>query len=359
MDGPVGDLIGRTDISYFRPAHVHFLLTADGHEPLITHLFQAGAQYLDSDVVFGTKAELVVEFTEREPGPTPDGAELRGAVAGGPLRLRPATRRLTRFPSLGIYLPADARYTWTLAVRCPMLLPTEKEFRRVEEEDGQQVTRQAGQPEHHSTGLHEPVPAGVDPGLYNQDLAPTKKEGRTWSAYNIFALWANDVNSLGNYSFAIGLFALGLGTWQILAALGFGAAFLFVLLTLSGYMGIKTGVPFPVMSRISFGTRGAQIPALIRGGVAIVWFGIQTYLASLVCNVLLIALFPSLEPLSQQDFLGLSVLGWISFSVLWVDPGGDRLLRDGEHPQVRGLRRPGDPGDLRRVGRVGAVQRRW
>jgi hydroxyquinol 1,2-dioxygenase len=73
MDGPVGELIGRTDISHFRPAHVHFLLTADGHEPLITHLFQAGAQYLDSDVVFGTKAELVVEFTEREPGPTPDG----------------------------------------------------------------------------------------------------------------------------------------------------------------------------------------------------------------------------------------------------------------------------------------------
>jgi len=73
MDGPVGDLIGRTDISCFRPAHVHFLLTADGHEPLITHLFQAGAQYLDNDVVFGTKAELVVEFAEREPGPTPDG----------------------------------------------------------------------------------------------------------------------------------------------------------------------------------------------------------------------------------------------------------------------------------------------
>jgi NCS1 family nucleobase:cation symporter-1 len=172
--------------------------------------------------------------------------------------------------------------------------------------------------EHHGTALDEPVPAGVDAGLYNRDLAPTEREGRTWSAYNIFALWANDVNSLGNYSFAIGLFALGLGTWQILAALGVGAAFLFVLLTLSGYMGIKTGVPFPVMSRISFGTRGAQIPALIRGGVAIVWFGIQTYLASLVCNVLLIALVPSLEPMSQQNVLGLSVLGWISFTALWI-----------------------------------------
>ena len=73
MDGPVGDLIARTDISHFRPAHVHFLLNVPGYEPLITHLFQKGAEYLDSDVVFGTKAELVVEFEHREPGPTPDG----------------------------------------------------------------------------------------------------------------------------------------------------------------------------------------------------------------------------------------------------------------------------------------------
>ncbi|MGW4485244.1 dioxygenase family protein [Amycolatopsis sp. NPDC004368] len=75
MDGPVGDLISRTDISHFRPAHVHFLVNAAGHEPLITHLFQEGAPYLDSDVVFGTKQELVVTFEPRNPGPTPDGGE--------------------------------------------------------------------------------------------------------------------------------------------------------------------------------------------------------------------------------------------------------------------------------------------
>jgi hydroxyquinol 1,2-dioxygenase len=75
MDGPVGELISGTDISHFRPAHVHFLINAAGYEPLITHLFQEGAQYLDSDVVFGTKQELVVAFEPREPGPTPDGGE--------------------------------------------------------------------------------------------------------------------------------------------------------------------------------------------------------------------------------------------------------------------------------------------
>ena len=73
MDGPVGDLIARTGISHYRPAHIHFLINVPGFEPLITHLFQEGAQYLDSDVVFGTKQELVTAFEEREPGPTPDG----------------------------------------------------------------------------------------------------------------------------------------------------------------------------------------------------------------------------------------------------------------------------------------------
>jgi hydroxyquinol 1,2-dioxygenase len=74
MDGTVGDLIGRTDISHFRPAHVHFLVTAPGFEPLITHLFQQGARYLDSDVVFGTKEQLVVPFARQESATAPDGS---------------------------------------------------------------------------------------------------------------------------------------------------------------------------------------------------------------------------------------------------------------------------------------------
>ncbi|WP_018155750.1 NCS1 family nucleobase:cation symporter-1 [Demetria terragena] len=163
-----------------------------------------------------------------------------------------------------------------------------------------------------------PTTEQVSPRLYNADLAPTQRAGRTWGTYNIFTLWANDVHSLGNYTFAIGLFALGLGGWQILLALGLGGVFLFLLLNLSGFMGEKTGVPFPVMSRIAFGTKGAQIPALVRGTVAIVWFGIQTYLASVVLNILIIAMIPSAASLSENSFLGLSTLGWISFVVLWA-----------------------------------------
>ncbi len=76
MDGPVGDLIARTDISHFRPAHVHFLLEEPGYERLVTHLFEEGTRYLDSDVVFGVKDPLIVRFEPHEPGPAPDGGRI-------------------------------------------------------------------------------------------------------------------------------------------------------------------------------------------------------------------------------------------------------------------------------------------
>ncbi|MEU5837362.1 NCS1 family nucleobase:cation symporter-1 [Streptomyces diacarni] len=155
-------------------------------------------------------------------------------------------------------------------------------------------------------------------GLYTYDLAPTKKEGRRWGAYNVFTLWANDVHSLGNYAFAIGLFALGLNVWGILAAFALASVLLFLLLTLSGFMGHKTGVPFPVMSRIAFGVKGAKIPAGVRGAVAIAWFGIQTYLASSVLSALLVAMFPGMGHLDDNAVLGQSTLGWITFLALWA-----------------------------------------
>ena len=158
----------------------------------------------------------------------------------------------------------------------------------------------------------------ISPRFYNADLAPCQKEGRSWTAYSVFSLWANDVHSLGNYGFALGLFALGLGAWQILVALLVGAALLFILLTLSGIMGHKTGVPYPVMSRIAFGIHGAQLAASVRGIVAIAWFGIQTYLAANVLNVLLLTFLPGLQSWAEVEFLGLSGLGWFSFTLLWI-----------------------------------------
>ncbi len=76
LDGPVGQLMARTPISPFRPAHVHFMIDEPGYRKLITHVFPANTPYLDSDVVFGTKDALIVPFTECPPGPAPDGSTL-------------------------------------------------------------------------------------------------------------------------------------------------------------------------------------------------------------------------------------------------------------------------------------------
>jgi hydroxyquinol 1,2-dioxygenase len=73
MDGTVGDLMRETDISHYRPAHIHFYITAPGCQPLITHLFKKGTRYIDSDVVFGVKEELISEFKQLPPGKTPTG----------------------------------------------------------------------------------------------------------------------------------------------------------------------------------------------------------------------------------------------------------------------------------------------
>lgn len=72
-DGPVGAMLEKQGRHPWRPAHVHFMISADGYQKLVTHVFAEGDQYLDSDVVFGVKDSLVREFVAKPPGPAPDG----------------------------------------------------------------------------------------------------------------------------------------------------------------------------------------------------------------------------------------------------------------------------------------------
>ncbi|APG86557.1 hydroxyquinol 1,2-dioxygenase (plasmid) [Sinorhizobium americanum CCGM7] len=72
-DGPVGDMLKAQGRHPYRPEHVHFMISAPGHETLVTHLFSRGDPYLDSDVVFGVKNSLVTDFVEHGPGVAADG----------------------------------------------------------------------------------------------------------------------------------------------------------------------------------------------------------------------------------------------------------------------------------------------
>ncbi|MFG2939499.1 intradiol ring-cleavage dioxygenase [Streptomyces sp. NPDC048282] len=61
-DGPVGVLLKATGRHPYRPAHIHFIVSAEGHQPVTTHIFVAGGDYLDSDAVFAVKESLVKDF---------------------------------------------------------------------------------------------------------------------------------------------------------------------------------------------------------------------------------------------------------------------------------------------------------
>lgn len=152
--------------------------------------------------------------------------------------------------------------------------------------------------------------------LYNEDLAPLKEQN--WNWYNIFAFWMSDVHSVGGYVFAGSLFALGLSSWQVLVSLLLGIVIVNVLCNLVARPSQLAGIPYPVACRAPFGIWGANIPAIIRGLIAVAWYGIQTFLASSALSIVLLRFFPSLESLVHQQLVGLSLLGWICFMTMWV-----------------------------------------
>ncbi len=63
-DGPVGELLRAMGRHAWRPAHIHFIITAPGFAPVTTHIFAEGDPYLESDTVFGVKSSLVEAFRE-------------------------------------------------------------------------------------------------------------------------------------------------------------------------------------------------------------------------------------------------------------------------------------------------------
>ncbi|QSN62548.1 NCS1 family nucleobase:cation symporter-1 [Caballeronia sp. M1242] len=158
----------------------------------------------------------------------------------------------------------------------------------------------------------------ADERLYNHDLAPVPRARRTWTGYSIFAMWMSDVHSVGGYTFAASLFLLGLSGWQVLLAMTIGILVVYVLMNWVGKPSLVHGIPFPVMARVSMGVMGANLAALIRGVVGIVWYGVQTYFASKAVATLLLLFVPSAAALRDSSFLRLDMLGWVSFLFMWL-----------------------------------------
>ena len=153
--------------------------------------------------------------------------------------------------------------------------------------------------------------------LYNEDLAIVPKEKRTWGTWNYAALWISMSLCIPTYTMASSMINTGMNWWQAILTIFLGNAIVLVPMLLNGHAGAKYGIPFPVFARASFGTRGANIPAMLRAIVACGWFGIQTWIGGESLYNLLRAWNPSLAEIDNTSLFP-QALPSICFLLFWL-----------------------------------------
>lgn len=155
--------------------------------------------------------------------------------------------------------------------------------------------------------------------LINEDLAPVPPEKRTWNTWNYAALWISMSLCIPTYMLASSLIQGGMNWWQSILTIFLGNTVVLIPMILNGHAGAKYGIPFPVFARSSFGTRGANIPALLRAVVACGWFGIQAWIGGYAIYLMLKVWFPAFA--FREIFpawVGLETAPAICFLLFWL-----------------------------------------
>ena len=153
--------------------------------------------------------------------------------------------------------------------------------------------------------------------LWNKDLAPTTIKERTWSTWNIAALWIGMSVVITTYTLAGGFIEAGMNWWQAMITILLGNTIVLIPMILNAHAGTKYGVSFPVLSRAAFGTKGANIPAMLRAVVACGWFGIQTWIGGAAIDALFGVMFPAWKTSLSASILGIELHTWIAFFLFW------------------------------------------
>jgi NCS1 family nucleobase:cation symporter-1 len=156
-----------------------------------------------------------------------------------------------------------------------------------------------------------------DSDLYNADLAPVPQGRRTWTTWNYAALWISMSACIPTYMLASSLIGGGMNWWEAIATIFLGNLIVLLPMLLNAHAGTRYGIPFPVYCRASFGTRGANVPALLRALVACGWFGIQTWIGgSAICKILGV-FFPALVQAPVSGTFGISLPQFLCFLFFW------------------------------------------
>ena len=148
----------------------------------------------------------------------------------------------------------------------------------------------------------------ADAKLTNKDLAPVPSDQRTWSRWDIAALWVGMAVCIPTYTMASSLIGNGMTWWQALLTVFLGNLIVLIPMTLNAHPGTAYGIPFPVLLRASFGIRGANVAALLRGVVACGWFGIQTWFGGAALHATLGIIF-SFDAAAGQPIAALGITG--------------------------------------------------
>ncbi len=160
---------------------------------------------------------------------------------------------------------------------------------------------------------------GNDNPLSNADLAPIPLASRTWDMGNFAALWISMAACIPTYMLASSLVdqQVGMNWSQAILTIFLANVIVLIPMILNAHAGTKYGIPFPVYCRASFGTLGANIPALLRALVACGWFGIQAWIGGMAIYQILGQFFPSLLAAAPIAALGISAPQAACFLFFW------------------------------------------
>src|SRR5712664_2049359 len=153
--------------------------------------------------------------------------------------------------------------------------------------------------------------------LFNVDLAPVPSSHRKWRLGSFAALWISMSACIPTYMLASSLIGGGMNWWEAILTVFLGNLIVLIPMVLNAHAGTQYGIPFPVLCRASFGTMGANLPALLRALVACGWFGIQTWSGGSAIYKILGVFWPTLLAVTQATAFGIPFPQFICFLSFW------------------------------------------
>lgn len=175
--------------------------------------------------------------------------------------------------------------------------------------------------------------------LYSEDLGPVPVEKRSWKMWDLAAIWVGMAVCIPTYLLASYMIKSGLNWVEAMLIIALGNIIVTIPMVLNGHAGVKYGIPFPVVGRASFGTKGIHIASIVRGIVACGWFGIQTWVGGLAFYEIWNALMGTHASTSLEfgKFVGFFLFWLVNVYFIWKGTDSIKQLEKFAAPILIGI----------------------